>query len=207
MDSDTIWRHIDEQRSVLADVLDGIDAADWSTPSLCAGWTVRDVAAHLTHSQLPKPRMLLEAVRSGFRFNAMIHRVAVQDRRSPQELTAALRAMKGSRRRPPGTVECDPLMDILVHSQDIAVPLGIHLPMPADAAVAAAQRLWGMRFPLNPQRRLKGIELVATDAGFRVGGGRRVDAPIRDIVMTLAGRPGVAHIDHTAGSARRPGIT
>lgn len=191
MDSGTIWRHIDEQRGNLADMFDGIDAARWSTPSLCEGWTVRDVAAHLTQSHMSKPRMLIEAARSGFRFNAMVYRVAVEDTRSPAELAAALRAMRGSRRRPPGTTECDPLMDVLVHGQDIAVPLGIDQPMPADAAAAAAHRLWRMRFPLNPQRRLRGVELVATDADFRVGAGRIVEAPIRDLLMMLAGRPAI----------------
>ena len=189
MDSDTVWRHIDEQRGVVADMLDGIDDAQSSTPSLCEGWTVRDVAAHLTQSHMSKPRMVIEAVRSSFRFNAMVHRVAKEDTRSPAQLATALRGMRGSRKRPPGTTVCDPLMDVLVHSQDIAVPLGIDLPMPADAAAAAAQRLWGMRFPLNPQRRLRGVELVATDTDFRVGTGRIVEAPIRDILMLLAGRP------------------
>ncbi|MEO3761359.1 maleylpyruvate isomerase family mycothiol-dependent enzyme [Mycobacterium sp. B14F4] len=189
MDSDTVWRHIDEQRGILADMFDGIDAARWSTPSLCDGWTVRDVAAHLTHSHMNRPRMIFEAVRSGFRFNAMIHRVAVEDSRSPAQIADALRAMRGSRKRPPGTTECDPLMDVLVHGQDIAVPLGIDLPMPVDAAAAAAHRLWTMRFPFRPQRRLSGIELVATDADFRVGAGRVVTAPIRDILLLLAGRP------------------
>lgn len=189
MDSDTIWRHVDEQRASLADMIDGVDPDLWQTPSLCEGWTVRDVAAHLTHSHMSKPRMVREAIRSGFRFDAMVHRVAVQDRRTPREIADALRGMRGSRRRPPGTVECDPLMDVLVHGQDIAVPLGIERRMPVDAAVVSARRLWAMRFPLNPQRRLRGTELVATDADFRVGAGRRVEAPIRDILMTLAGRP------------------
>ena len=189
MDTDTVWRHIDEQRGILADMFDGIDTALWSTPSLCEEWTVRDVAAHLTHSHVSMPRMVLEAVRSGFRFNAMIHRIAVEDTRSPAQIADALRAMRGLRKRVPGTADADPLMDVLVHGQDIAVPLGINLPMPTDAAAAAAQRLWTMRFPFNPQRRLQGIELVATDADFRVGTGRVVEAPIRDIVMLLAGRP------------------
>jgi uncharacterized protein (TIGR03083 family) len=188
MDSNTIWRHIDEQRGVLADMFDGIDAASWSTPSLCEGWTVRDVAAHLTHSHMGRPRVVIEAIRSNFRFNAMVHRLAIEDTRSPAQLAVALRDMRGSRRRPPGTAEVDPLMDVLVHGQDIAVPLSIDLPMPGDAATAAAQRLWVMRFPLNPQRRLRGTELVATDADFRVGAGRVIEAPIRDILMLLAGR-------------------
>lgn len=189
MDSDTIWRHIDEQRGLLADTFDGIHADRWSTPSLCEGWTVRDVAAHLTHSHLSKLKMFAAAVRYGFRFNAVVYRVAVQDKRTPEQLAAALRAMRGSRKRPPGTTECDPLLDVLVHGQDIAVPLGIDHPMPSDAAAAAAERLWSMRFPLHPQRRLKGYEFAATDADFRVGTGQRIEAPIRDILMLLAGRP------------------
>lgn len=189
MDSDSIWRHIDGQRSTLADMFDEIDQERWSTPSLCEGWTVRDVAVHLTHSHMAAPRALVAAVRSGFRFNVMIHRLAVEDTRPPREIAATIRGMRGSRKRIPGTAETDPLMDALVHGQDIAVPLGIDLPMPTDAAVAAAQRLWGMRFPFNPQRRLRGVELVATDVDFAVGHGRRVEAPIRDILMAFAGRP------------------
>ena len=198
MDSDTIWRHIDEQRANLADMCDGIEAARWSTPSLCEGWTVRDVAVHLTHSHMSRPRMVVEAVRSGFRFNAMVHRTAVQDTRSPEQIAEALRGMRGSRKRPPGTTECDPLMDALVHGQDIAVPLGIDLPMPVDAAAAAVQRLWGMRFPFNPQRRLRGIRFVATDVDFSVGQGRCVEAPIRDILMVFAGRPASISADVSA---------
>ncbi|MGZ8813108.1 MAG: maleylpyruvate isomerase family mycothiol-dependent enzyme [Mycobacterium sp.] len=198
MQSDTIWRRIDEQRSRLADMFDDIDAAQWSTPSLCEGWTVRDVAAHLTHSHMSKQRIVVEAVRSGFRFNAMVHRTAVQDSRSPDQIAEALRSMRGSRKRPPGTAECDPMMDALVHGQDIAVPLGIDLPMPVDAAAAAAQRLWGMRFPLNPQRRLRGIRFTATDVEFSVGQGRSVEGPIRDILMVFAGRPASISADVSA---------
>ncbi|SEH70515.1 TIGR03083 family protein [Mycolicibacterium rutilum] len=189
MDSDTVWRHIDEQRVHLADLLDALEPEQWSTPSLCEGWTVREVAAHITHSQLPKSTMVLALVRSGFRFNAMIHRAALQDKRSPRELIAALRAMPGSRKRPPGTSELDPLLDVLVHTQDIAVPLGIDRPMPVDAAVAAAGRVWNSGFPFNAQRRLRGVQLAATDADFRVGQGRLVEAPIREILMALTDRP------------------
>jgi uncharacterized protein (TIGR03083 family) len=191
VDSDTVWRHIDEQRASLADMLDGLEPEQWNTPTLCEGWTVRHVAAHITHSASGKPRLMFELLRSGFRFNAMIYRVAVQDKRSPAELTAALRAMRGSRKRPPGTAELDPLMDVLVHTQDIAVPLGIDRPMPVDAAVAAAERVWTMGFPFKAQRHFQGVQLAATDADFEVGEGRRVEAPIRDILMTLVGRPAI----------------
>ena len=71
------------------------------------------------------------------------------DRRSTDEIVAALRGMVGSRRRPPGTKVVDPLLDALVHGQDIARPLGLPRTMPQDAALAVAERLWTMTFPIN----------------------------------------------------------
>ena len=47
-----IWGYIDEQRADLADFLDTLTPEQWETPSLCRGWTVRDVAAHVTQSTM-----------------------------------------------------------------------------------------------------------------------------------------------------------
>jgi len=188
VDSTAIWRHIDTQRSELAELLDGLTEQQWSTPSLCAGWTVRDVAAHLTHSVAAPATVLAAAVRTGFRFNAMMDHLVRADRRTPAELTAALRGMAGARRRPPGTTELDPLMDALVHGQDIAIPLGIDRQMPGDAAVAVAHRLWGMRFPFRPARQFAGTRFVATDTEFTVGHGTPVALPIAQIVLIFVGR-------------------
>jgi len=188
MNADEIWAAVDAQRRSLADLLEGLTAEQWTAPSLCDGWRVRDVAAHLTHSHMPPGRMLVEALKSGFRFDPMIRRLAVEDTRSQPEIVAALRGMVGSRRKVPGTSVQQPLIEVLVHGQDIAVPLGIDLPMPPDAAVEAAKRLAGMNFPLKARQRLEGTRLVAADADFAAGEGSEVTAPIRDIVMVLAGR-------------------
>ncbi|BCI54478.1 hypothetical protein NIIDNTM18_37560 [Mycolicibacterium litorale] len=188
MHTDEIWSHIDAERADLADFLATLNDRQWATPSACAGWTVRDVAAHLTQSTTHWARLSLELMRSGFRFNAMVARTATEDRRGPDELVAALRAMAGVRRRPPGTTVADPLTDVLVHGQDIAIPLGVDRPMPVAAAVVAAHRLWTMGFPYHARRRFAGVALQATDADFAVGDGRLVTAPIRDIVLALSGR-------------------
>ena len=192
MECEAVWRHIDQQRVEVADLIDAIDARDpalWSTPSLCAGWTIRNVAAHLTHSTIGMPRMLWEAARSGFRLNAVVDRLAVADTRMPAQIAVDMRAMVGSRRHPPGTTPLEPLTDVLVHAQDICIPLGIDRAMPADAAVAAADRVWHTGFPFHARRRLAGTRLVATDADFAVGEGREVVAPIREILLLLTGRP------------------
>lgn len=192
MESDAVWRHIDQQRVEVADLIDAIDARDptlWSTPSLCAGWTIRNVAAHLTHSTMGMPRMLWEAARSGFRLNAVVDRLAVADTRTPAQIAADMRDMVGTRRHPPGTTPLEPLTDVLVHAQDICIPLGIDRAMPADAAVVAADRVWHSGFPFHARRRHSGTRLVATDADFAVGEGREVAAPIREILLLLTGRP------------------
>jgi uncharacterized protein (TIGR03083 family) len=189
MDDRRIWSYIDEQRADLADFLDSLTPGQWETPSLCPGWTVRQVAAHVTQSTTNWARLTFELLRSGFRFNDVTLRMAREDQRTPQEITAAMRAMVGGRRRPPGTAVADPLMDVLVHGQDIAVALGIERRMPTAPAVIVADRLWTMGFPFNARKRFPNVRFVATDADFRVGEGQEIRGPIRDIVMTLSGRP------------------
>lgn len=196
MNTDEIWRCVDDQRVELAGLLEGLSAEQWMAPSLCDGWRVRDVAAHLTHSHMHPVRAIGEAVKSGFRFDSMIRRLGREDRRSQAEIAAALRGMAGARKKVPGTSVQQPLIELLVHGQDITVPLGIDRPMPVDAAVESAARLSGMRFPLNAAQRVAGIRLVATDADFAAGegtgegtgDGAEIHIPIRDVVMILAGR-------------------
>jgi uncharacterized protein (TIGR03083 family) len=188
MRDDDIWQLIDAQRADLADFLDGLSPEQWSARSLCEDWTVRDVAAHLTQSTTSWLRFGIEAVRFGFRFDPMMSELARRDTKSPAKITGALRAMVGVRKRPPGTRVADPLIDVLVHGQDIARPLGLTRAVPTEAAVVAAGRLWDMTFPLQPRRRFPDVELVATDADFRVGSGARMSGPIADVLLALAGR-------------------
>ncbi len=188
MNDDEIWRSVDEQRGKLADLIESLDARQLVAPSLCEGWRVRDVAAHLTHSVMGPGPMLVAAVKSGFRFNPMIQRLGRDDSRPKEQIAAALRAMIGSRKKVPGTSVQQPLIEVLTHGQDITVPLGIDWPMPVDAAVEVANHLAGMRFPMNGTKRLAGLRLVASDADLAVGQGPEVRLPIRDIVMILAGR-------------------
>ena len=43
-----VWPTIHAERKALAADLDSIPVREWDTPSLCDGWTVRDVVAHMT---------------------------------------------------------------------------------------------------------------------------------------------------------------
>ena len=72
MDRDEVWRAIDAERSSVADLLDELSAEEWETPSLCAGWRVRDVAAHLTLAQMGVRTAAVEILRARGDFNRMI---------------------------------------------------------------------------------------------------------------------------------------
>ena len=69
MDDEQTFAAIAEERRALADVLDGLDAAQWSTPSLCGEWDVRGVAAHLvapTVTGIPEILWLVLRARGNF---------------------------------------------------------------------------------------------------------------------------------------------
>lgn len=162
---------------------------EWETPSLCAGWRVRDVAAHLTLAQTGLVTALGVLVRARGSFDRMIHDTGVRQAELPVEQYAArLRAMIGSRRKAPGVSMLEPMIDALVHGQDMVRPLGRERAMPTEAAATATQRAWSMSFPFRASQRLKGYRLVATDHTWQAGDGSAVEAPVADLLLLVTGR-------------------
>jgi len=192
VDTEQVWTAIEEQRRDLADLLEALDDDAWDRPSLCEGWRVRDVAAHVTLAARARPlQALVGLVKAGGRFNRFVRDDAVTraGSRTPDQLVAEIREAAGVRHHPAGTKVVDPLVDVLVHGQDIAVPLGIDRPMPPDAAAAAADRVWSMGFPFRARKRLSGRRLVATNAEWSAGDGdATVEAPIERLLLLLTGR-------------------
>ena len=119
----------------------------------------------------------------------MIYQTAIRQAERPvEDYPAMLRAMIGSRRKAPFISDLEPLLDQLVHGQDMAVPLGHAREMPPGAAATAAQRGWSMNFPFHAKRRLRGFTLAATDHPWTVGDGPVVEGPIRALLMLVTGR-------------------
>jgi len=190
MDTDQLWAVIDEERRRLADLLEELNDAQWRTPSLCTAWTIRDVAAHLTAPPMTVAGLAIAMLRARGSFDRMIRDTAWRQARRPtREFPEALRTMVGSRHTPPFTTAIEPLVDLLCHAQDIARPLGRRYPTPPDAALAAADHIWQHSFPFHARRRLRGVELVATDVPWRAGSGPRVEGPIAALLLLVSGRP------------------
>ncbi len=173
MDRDRMWQILDSERASMADLLESLSEAEWAKPSLCAGWTVRDVAAHLTlGAQASVPWVIIELVRARGSFNRMVDRTARRHAADPVDhLVAELHGIVGSRRLAPGQKLADALMDVLVHGQDIAVPLGRRHQMPLEAARASAEHLWRIGFPFHARKKLRGFRLSATDVDWAAGAG------------------------------------
>lgn len=194
MDVDEVWRHTHEQRRALAALLGDLSDEEWVVPSLCEGWTVRDVAAHVMRSATVTPlEMAVALVRFRGRYNTLVAEDARRAARRPvSELVAEFERHDGSRRRPFGTSVVDPLLDVLVHSQDIAIPLGRAHPLPVAPAVVAARRAHRLGFLFTDAARRRHVEIRATDAEFAVGSGPLVEGPIRAVLLLLTGRTAAA---------------
>ncbi|MEV8503323.1 maleylpyruvate isomerase family mycothiol-dependent enzyme [Actinoplanes sp. NPDC051475] len=202
MDRDAVWKTIDDERLSLADLLDDLSPAEWETPSLCTGWRVRDVAAHLTLSHTGVLAGTVALVRARGGFDRMIRDSALRQARLPTDSYAPmLRAMAGSRRKAPVISDLEPLIDVLVHGQDMAIPLHRERAMPPAAAAAAADRVWPDLYPFRAARRLRGVRLRATDHEWSVGEGELVEGPISALLLLVTGRRAAA-----VGRLRGPGV-
>jgi uncharacterized protein (TIGR03083 family) len=191
MDSDTVWWHIDNERTWLADLLESLPEHSWLQPSLCDGWTVRDVGAHLTFAHARVRDLLWPAVRAGFRYDTLVRDTAVRSPLTHEEIVATLRGFVGSRRRVSFITDLEPLIDVLVHTQDICRPLGVEHPMPSDAAAAAADRVLSTPRPIRRWRPPLGVALVATDVDWQYGSGAIVRAPMQSHLLALTGRQAI----------------
>jgi uncharacterized protein (TIGR03083 family) len=201
MDVEQSWAVTASQRRILADLIGGLSEEESHTPSLCAGWAVRDVAAHVALApRHPGVRgMLVEAVRARGNFHRLNHDIAVRHAgdHPVAEIAGDLRAVAASRRLPVVTSVDNILFDTLVHVQDVAIPLGRSVAMPLDAAAAGATRVWTMGWPWWARRTLRGFRLEATDVAWSVGAGRLVTGPIQALLLLLTARP--AALPHLSG--------
>jgi uncharacterized protein (TIGR03083 family) len=189
---DQIWQTIDTQRANLCDLLGDLTDDEWRQPSLCVGWTVRDVAAHLTLQQLGLRDLLgFMGKWRGSMDRTIAHVARVRAAQlTTEQIIAGIRGMMGSRRHTLGVTHLETLCDILVHSQDITIPLGRHLDVPADAAAVCASRALSMRWPppLPSAKKMAGFRITATDTTWSTGEGPTVEGPMAALLLVYCGR-------------------
>ena len=189
---DTIKDMIAAQRAELAEVLAGLPEPGWDEPTLCAGWRVREVVAHITMPfRYGRGRFALELAKSRGRFNEMADRLARQDASlmSPADLTAAVQSNIGHPWQPPGGGATGALAHDLIHGLDITVPLGLAVPpVPEERLRPVLPTSLDDRSVKFFGVRLDGIELRASDMDWTLGSGVPLEGAGSDLLLVLCGR-------------------
>jgi uncharacterized protein (TIGR03083 family) len=129
-----ITRLIAGERRDLAAVLAGLPTESWDSPTLCAGWRVREVVAHITMPfRYRPPRFAAEMIRSRGSFSRMADRCARRDGTAPpSQLAAALRDNEDHPWKPPGGGYQGALTHDVIHGLDITVALGLGRRVPPE---------------------------------------------------------------------------
>lgn len=183
---------IADERRGFADLIDALSAQQLTTPSLCAGWSVHDIAAHLVVPLVTsRGGVMLEVIRARGNFDRVNLVLTRSMARKPAtELAALLRAHADSHFAPPGVGSIAPLMDVIVHGQDARRPLGIVREIPRERLVAILEFLvarstergfLGNRPPLA-------LRFEAGDIGWTRGDGPVVAGDGEALMMSLARR-------------------
>jgi uncharacterized protein (TIGR03083 family) len=183
------WPLIRAERVALIADLEPLTDAQWSTPSLCAGWTVRDVLAHMTTTAKMTPgRFFGRLAGTGFRFNAMNAKgVREEQGATPADALAGFKAQLDRTTAPPGPLDAM-VAEIVIHSQDIRRPLGIAHAYQPDALTLVGDFVIKGNLLLGGKRRATGLTLTATDVDWSRGTGPEVQGPLASIILALTGR-------------------
>jgi uncharacterized protein (TIGR03083 family) len=190
MRDDDYWSAVRAMRLRVADLLASLSAAQWEAPSLCRGWRIRDVAGHLSLvPTITTWQMIAAAPRAGFNPHRINTRLARRyGSAAPDEIVARIREHAGSRHTAAVLDGRDALFDVIVHSQDIALPLGRECPVPPEFSRAGLDRVWAMGWPFHARRRLAGRTLRATDTDWTAGAGPDLSGPAVALLLLLTGR-------------------
>jgi uncharacterized protein (TIGR03083 family) len=175
------------ERTDLADFLAELEPEQWQANSLCEGWRVRDVVAHvMSFDDIGLLGMFHRAVEARF---TDINQVGVDELASldTAQLLAGLRAHL----RPTGLATTFrgrlALLDVTVHHQDIRRPLGKPRQIPAERLRCVLHD--ALLSPELPGRRLaRGVRLEPTDLDWSHGAGPEVAGPAEALLMAITGR-------------------
>lgn len=198
-----VWSFVHAERARLVDDLADVPEPAWATPSLCRGWSVHDVLAHLVDtaktSRLGFARRMLAAK---FDFDGDNELGIAREKRGTAAGT--LDAMRAAvpLTLTPLAPRPTRLVEAFVHGDDIRRPLGIDADYPVDAVAAALAYQANASAAVGGGRDIvAGLRLVATDCAFEFGSGDEVRGRVIDLLMAAAGRP-IGDVFAGAGAGR-----
>jgi uncharacterized protein (TIGR03083 family) len=182
-----------QERRHIADLIDDLDEAQLATPSLCAGWDVKTVGAHLVSILAEGTfRVTWLGARRGSPDRAIDELARQSAQRPAAEIAASLRDLADHRYWRPPPQASGLLAEILAHSGDIRIPLGLPFEPDPQLTATALDFLTGpLPIGLVPLRRLRGIRWQATDVDRTWGKGEEIRGRSAELLMAAVGRAAV----------------
>ena len=202
-DAEMVYQIATANRLLAADMLATLTPEQWRTPSLCAGWTVREVADHLLEhleTRVGTLGLLVHLVRYRGSLDRMVDDTARKVAARPtDELVTGLRKRASTRLTPPVIGPLGPMTDTCVHLRDAARPLGLDVGPPPASWRPALDFLVSKPATKGfiARGRLPGLRFIATDQDWRHGDGPEIIGSSEAIAMAVSGRP--AALDDLAG--------
>ena len=174
----------------LADLLDGASDAQWDTPSLCEGWRVREVIAHMTMAaRYSEDEFMAELRRCDFDFGRLSNELASRDAELPPgELAASLRADVMHHWTPPGGGYHGALNHVVIHGLDVTVPLGVPRRSPDETIRVVLDDLTEGGVHAHFGTAIDGRSLQATDLDWSYGSGPALRGATGDLALVICGR-------------------
>ncbi len=123
-------------------------------------------------------------------YNAMVFREVKRlgTRETRQSILADYDKYAASTHHVPVTTSVEPLVDALLHHQDIVRPLGLTRAMAPAAAVVAVERVRRLWLVFGTRRLVRSVRMVATDVDWTRGTGPTITGPIQELLMICSGR-------------------
>jgi uncharacterized protein (TIGR03083 family) len=174
--------------------LAGIAGSEWETPSLCDGWEVRHVPAHLVTGYLFELHQIQEVVAQVGSVAQAAKQGAIQfaAMHEPPSIAEAFERHAGQP-EPTGIAAVIPppelFVDHVIHRFDIALPLGLPTETSEEHLLAALTAMPTIEGFIGSQERARGLRLETTDVRWTWGEGPVVRGPADAILLALSGRP------------------
>ena len=178
------------ERRELAGLLQTLSPQQWEAASLCSGWSVKHVVAHMISYEELGTVGLLKRFAKGRVLHANQIGVDEYSALTPQQLVAFLGDHLQPRGLTAGFGGMIALVDATIHHQDIRRPLALPRRIPPDRL----RRVLGF-MPRNPRLgvpwRIRGLRLRAADVDWAHGRGPEVVGTGEALLRAMAGRPAV----------------
>jgi uncharacterized protein (TIGR03083 family) len=182
---------VHSERASLSDYLDTLAPEQWSAPTWCDKWNVRQLVAHLTAAgNITAPHFFGGFIKAGFNFDKTVDRdLRNYSAGSPADVKARYDAIINSNRKPPGPAYVA-LGEVMVHGEDIRRAQGARGDHPEEHLVTLAEMYKKTGLPLHGKKRVAGLKLRATDVEWSTGDGPEVSGPCMSLIMGMVGRTG-----------------